>query len=489
MIDPTQNESGIVADQNSDDAAAQAAAAQVAQAQAAQLLYDETIADLTGGAQYTAATDTLLIDLTGGGIGVSNWIDNAVYFQSNVVNAGTAQATLDTAEHHTSWMAGATGMLVFDPNDTAITAITQTVSQYLNLDPVDHPNAAGTYADGLAALAALVKPADLSQGVFSAATSATDPITHVSYWNELYVATGAPVTSTSNGQQVPGVPTSQLATLASVLGTGGSIGLTGSGNAGASVSGSAVTDQATYTTGSNASAGVASGEVASVDLQIDTAGDITTDQANGSYVIDSTPEGGPSAGNTYVDEAGSAQTLMLNHGALTDDGTAVAQSGGQAYAAVFAQAGDTVGVTSGDPGNYWLGIASGQATLNASGATGNVYFLTDAASAGSLTGGSGFNIAQVTDGAPVTVNLKSDKLQEAIGGAGDATLDAAGTIWNVFLQGGSGNNILIGGEAADALSGGTGDDLIEAGPGGSVVHAGIYMHVNHIPLASNGGVW
>ena len=422
-----------------------AAAAAIAQQVLNAVFPDMSLSDNANGQGSVTDIDPLLVDLTGGGIQVSNWIDNDVYFQSNV--NGTTQ---DTSLHHTSWMESGTGMLVLDPADTAITNITQTVSQYLNLS--GNAAAVGHYADGLAALAAM---AVSGATVFDAATSRTDPNTGNSYWSEVMVATGTPGAGGAiAAAQLESLPAAGIA----------SISLAGSGNQGESLAGSAVTNTGTYTTTAGATQAVAA-----VDLQTDTTGDLTYDQANGSVVINSTPEGGASATTSYVDQAGTAQTLALSGGTLTDDGSAVAQHDGEAYNAVFAEAGDTVTVAAGDTSGYWLSGAAGT-TLNASAADGSIMFL---ASAGTVVeGGHGFNILQETDSAPVTVNLKSDKLQEAIGGAGDATLDAAGTIWNVFLQGGSGNNILIGGEAADALSGGTGDDLIEAGPGGSVIHAG-----------------
>ena len=445
VISPTQNTTDQV------EGAYDAYGAAQAQAAALQGYYDY-LADIADQAYTFADTDPLLIGLNGNGIQLSNWIDNAVYFDTNLNAAGNGA---DGMEHHTSWMSSGTGMLVFDPNDTAITDITQTLSEYFAGGSTPY-----NYADGLAALASL----STSSTVFSAATSKTDPNTGKSYWSEIMVATGTPVAnpnSTTGGTELaPG----QLITLASVLGSTGSISLVGSGNNGESIAGSAVTNRTTATTSSGAT-----DQVAAVSFQTDTAGDITYNQ-NGGVVINSSPEGGATADTSFIDENSTAQTLALSSGTLTDDGTTVAQHNGEAYNAVFAGAGDTVTVASGDKSSYWLSGGAGT-TLNASGAQGNIYFLVTSGTA-SYTGGSGFNIAQVTDSAPVSIDLGKHNLQEVIGGAGDGTFNASDTTGNAFIQGGSGNNIIIGGSGADALSGGTGDDLIEAGPGGSVIHAG-----------------
>jgi len=134
-------------------------------------------------------TDPLLLDLTGGGINVSNWITSPVYFDTNVLSnaSGNPTTTPDGMEHETAWMAPGTAMLVFESGGTIapITNITQTVSQFLNAGPTP-----AQYADGLAALAALVQ-IDPTTGkpytVFSAQTAAIDPITKVSYWDEVMV--------------------------------------------------------------------------------------------------------------------------------------------------------------------------------------------------------------------------------------------------------------------------------------------------------------
>ena len=120
VISPTQNTTDQV------EGAYDAYGAAQVQATALQGYYDY-LADIGDQAYTFADTDPLLIDLSGNGIQLTNWIDNAVYFDTNLNAAGSGPGGM---EHHTSWMSSGTGMLVSDPNDTAITDITQTLSEY-----------------------------------------------------------------------------------------------------------------------------------------------------------------------------------------------------------------------------------------------------------------------------------------------------------------------------------------------------------------------
>ena len=241
-----------------------------------------------------------------------------------------------------------------------------------------------------------------------------------------------------------------------------SISLVGSGNKGESLSGSAVTNRTTYTTSTGST-----GAVAAVDFSTNTLGDIMT-AANGGVVIQSTPEGGATPTNSFVAKNATAHAYTLSNGKLTDATTGAVVITSGATGIFSSNQNDTITVTAGDTTPYWLGGGTGADTLT--GGAGNTVFLINAKTI--VHGGTGFNIAEVTDGNPITVDLKTANLQEVIGGAGDGVFNASGTTWNVFIQGGSGNNIIIGGKAHDALSGGKGDDLIEAGSGGSVIHAG-----------------
>ena len=153
---------------------------------------------------------------------------------------------------------------------------------------------------------------------------------------------------------------------------------------------------------------------------------------------------------------------------LTDRSTGTVVANGGITAVFSTTQNDSIIVDPTDTTTYWIGAGTGADTLTGGG--GNTVFLINAST--TVRGGKGFNIAQVDDTRPVNIDLKTDDLQEVIGGAGGGVFNASGTNWNVFIQATGGNNIIIGGAAYDALAGGTGDDLIEAGPGGSIIHAG-----------------
>jgi subtilisin-like proprotein convertase family protein/Ca2+-binding RTX toxin-like protein len=386
--------------------------------------------------------DPLVLDLNGDGIDLPNLITNNIYFDTNVIadpnHAG--QFVADGQLHHTSWVNPDDGILVFDPGSTPgpITNITQTLSEFFQ---------GKSFANGFAALASLAQPGATE---FSAATALTDPNTGQSYFNEVMVWQDA----NQDGVSQP----SELHTLASLGIT--SIDLQGSVDSGEEINGSSVTSTATFTSASGAK------EVASIDLQTDTTGDIRQ-SASGGTVIQSFSEGSPTPLSTFVAQDSNAQSFTLSHGTLTD--TTSGQTVATGITAVLSSTeGDIIAVDPSDTATYWLGGGTGADTLI--GGAGNTVFLMNATTV--VRGGKGFNIAKVTGSQGVTVDLMEDNLQEVIGAAGDSVFNASGTTWNVFLQGGSGNNIMIGGAARDAISGGTGDDLIEAGSGGSVIHAG-----------------
>jgi subtilisin-like proprotein convertase family protein len=403
-------------------------------------------------------TDPLLLDLTGGGINVSNWITSPVYFDTNVLpdDKGNPTTTPDGEEHETAWMESGTAMLVFEPGGTIapITNITQTVSQFLNAGPTP-----AQYADGLAALATLVQT-DPTTGqpytVFSAQTAATDPTTGVSYWDEVMVWNDA----NQNGVSDPG----EIESLSSLGIT--SISLLGSGNQGASINGSPVTNVTSYTTSSGATY-----EAAAVNLQNDSIGNVATNVAGG-VLVNSLSEGGPTEASTYVAPDSIAQSYTISNGALTDatTGQQIAASGITAVLSVTQS--DTIAVALNDTGTYWLGGGTGADTLTGSNDGTNVFLVNPLTVVHGGNPTTSFNIAKVTGTQPVTIDLAKDNLNEVIGGPGGDVLNASGTDWNVFIQATSGNNIIIGGAATDALSGGTGNDFIEAGSGGSVIHAG-----------------
>jgi len=398
--------------------------------------------DVQSAAPSYINTDPLVLNLDGNGIALSNWISNNIYFDTNVIAAPNngPGVVADGELHHTSWVDPGSGILVFEPSGTPapITNFTQTFSEFFG---------GRSYADGFAALASL---AQAGATTFSASTALIDPTTGKSYFDEVMVWQDA----NQDGVSEPG----ELQGLASLGIT--SVDLQGAPNTGETVDGSEVRSRASYSTATGES------EVASVDLQTDATGDLS-ETADGGVIIHSFTEGTPTPASTFVAQNPSAHVYRVSNGTLTDQTTS--QTVGTGVTAVISSnQGDTIAVDPADTGSYWLGGGSGGDTLT--GGAGNTVFLVNHQTV--VHGGTGFNIAKVVDSAPTTIDLATSHLQEVIGGAGDGVFNASGTTWNVFIQGGSGSNIMIGGAAHDALSGGSGDDLIEAGPGGSVIHAG-----------------
>jgi len=443
MLEPDQSDLDVLLPDAS-------GAAQIANGQT--LDPDLIIANLNPDSNSFTNIDPLVLDLAGNGISLSNWISNDVYFQSNVVfDPTTGQAESDGALHHTSWVNAGNGILVL-PVNGQVTNITETLSEYF--EGGQYNAATGQYTpwtDGLAALASLATP---GATVFSAATSLTDPATGQSYWSELRVWQD----TNQDGVAQPG----ELESLDTLGIT--AIGLVGSGNQGEQIDGNAITNTTTYTT----SAGTTD-EVAAVDLQTDTTGDLST-TASGGVIVTSTPEGGPGPTNTFVAQNATGHTYMVNDGTLTDQTTrTVVNSGTIPITGIFSTTqNDSITVNATDTGTYWLDGGSGADTLT--GGAGTTVFLINPQTV--VHGGSGFNIAYVNSAQPANIDLKTDNLQEVIGGSGGGVFNASGANWNVFIQATSGSNIIIGGTAVDALSGGSGDDIIEGGPGGSVIHAG-----------------
>lgn len=401
------------------------------------LFYGAPLGDYYGGAPSLLNIDPLVLDLNGDGINLSNWITNNIYFRTNL-NPSTGAA--DSAFHHTSWVNADDGMLSLDSNGNGvIDDITETVSEFFR---------GGHYTNGFAALASL---AQSGASVFSSATSRVNAATGHTFFDDVRVWQDV----NQNGITDMG----ELHSLASLGIT--SISLVGSENTGESLNGSAVTSRGSFSTAVGSI-----GQVASVNLQTDTAGNFAT-TASGGVIIQSIPEGGPSATTTFVAKNSAAHNYSLSNGLLVDLSTGITV--GSSINAVFStSAGDSITVASTDTASYWLGGGSGAGTLT--GGAGNTVFFINSNT--TVHGGSGFNIAQVIDAAPITVDMAAAHLQEVIGGAGDGVFNASGTTWNIFIQGGSGNNIIIGGAANSALSGGTGDSLIRAGTGSSVIHAG-----------------
>lgn len=402
-------------------------------------------------------TDPLLIDLSGEGIKVSNWIKDPVFFGTNVLADanGNPTTTPDGMQHQTAWMKGGTAMLVFEASGVAtpITNITQTVSEFLNAGPTP-----GHYADGLAALASLVK-IDPSTGlpykVFNAQTAAIDPNTGISYWHEIMVWKDADHDGVSD--------TGEIVSLDS-LGIS-SISLVGTGNQGESLNGSAVTNRTTFTW-TNGSIGSA----AAVNFQNNSIGQVVT-STNGGALITSVAEGGPTKAKTFVAQNATAHNYTIQNGKLIDNTTGSVIVEGGITAVLSSNQNDVITIAASDTGTYWIGGGTAGGVLTGGGGT-NVFLVNPNTVIHGGTGVNSFNIAKIIGTEAMTIDMAAAHLHEVIGGVGGDVINASGTTWNVFIQAGDGNTIIYGGAAAAAISGGNGDDFIKLGAGGGVVRAG-----------------
>ena len=425
--------------------------------------YGLALADAATGSSSWLNIDPLVIDLTGNGIQTTSWTHNSVYFDT-MVDPATLQA--DGKLHHTSWVAPGTGILAMDLNGNGkIDDITETFSQYFASSGYNiYGYRLGSfYNNGIEALAALFNGID---GAISPDISLVDPKTGNSFWNEIVVWNDV----NGNGVTDPG----ELEPLVELGITSISLHET---EPGTSLDGSKVEYQISYTRNDGTI-----GQIYDIDLSSNPVGDTTTAIDDG-VVIQSTTGTGTSVSASFIAKSGTARNYLLSHGQLTDTTTGSAVIA-QGAAAVFStDQNDTITVAADDTTSYWLGGGSGADTLT--GGAGNDIFLINSKTV--VHGGTGFNIAEVDDGNPITVDLQADNLQEVIGGTGDGVFNASGTTWNVFIQGGSGNNIMIGGAASAALSGGTGNDLIELGSGGGVVHAGSGTDIIYGGSGTTGG--
>lgn len=404
-------------------------------------LSDVALTDYSG-PQNTYLTSTCWCSTsTRGGISLSNWIANSVYFRSNVTfNATTGEANADPNRHHTSWVDPGDGILTL-PVGGQVADITDTLLQYLGGGQDNN----GTYTpwpDGLAALGSL---ATAGATAFSAAASLTDPATGQSYWSELRVWQGANQDGVSQAGELKSLDSLGITPIS----------LTSSGNQGESIDGSAVTSCTTYTTSSGSL-----GEAAAVDLSTDTTGDVIVNTAGG-VTITSTRRAGrrrPRASSIRASRRKATASRMERWRT---------RRWAPPWAAALLR-------------SSWAHRAARsrwpRATLPPIGwapAPDRRHSRAAPATRCSWSTRRPWRMAAAASTSPRwrtpsrSTSTSTADLQEVIGGQGGGVFNASGTNWNVFVQATAGNNIIIGG-----IAGGAGDDLIEAGSGGSVIHAG-----------------
>ncbi|WP_166145660.1 hypothetical protein [Methylosinus sp. RM1] len=213
--------------------------------------------------------DPLVLDLDGDGIELTSWIETNIFFD-----------TLgDGKLHQTGWVADHDGILALDLDGNGkIDSIKETISVHYN---------GGSFADGIAALASLAQPGATS---FSRATSLTNAATGRLYFDDLRVWVDANHDAKTDA--------GELKTLGE-LGIA-SISLAGAGNKGENIAGNDILNRTTF-----AKTDGTTGQVASVDFQVEGAA-ITTSDLGGATVIKS--EGSASV-TSYVVTDGAGHSI------------------------------------------------------------------------------------------------------------------------------------------------------------------------------------
>lgn len=118
----------------------------------------------------------------------------------------------------------------------------------------------------------------------------------------------------------------------------------------------------------------------------------------------------------------------------------------------------------GGVGADWLIGGNGADTLEG-GAGDDVLFIDNG---DSVSGGAGFDIADVVGLGAISIDLLATDIEAVFGNEGNDTLDATGVTSDVVLDGQAGDDILVGGDGNDILSGGEGADTLTGGDGDDI---------------------
>ncbi|MBU3887665.1 hypothetical protein [Methylosinus sp. KRF6] len=257
-----------------------------------------------------------MVDLNGDGITLSDWVSNTVLF--NVLGDGRL--------HQIGWAVGGDGILALDLNGNGvIDNITETISAQFDWG--------GSYNDSLDALASLVQP---GAGVFSRATSDINWRTGNSYFDDLRVW----VDANEDGVTDPG----ELKTLDELGIT--SISLQGTGNQGETIADNDIVNRTSFTRANGAT-----GEVASVDFEVNSAG-ATLTQLPGATVVRAY---GAETVTSYVVTDNAGHSIDVSNFTLAD---------GTHPDGFYSTTGDDVFFADpDDTRSYWLGGGTGSLTL------------------------------------------------------------------------------------------------------------------------------
>lgn len=118
----------------------------------------------------------------------------------------------------------------------------------------------------------------------------------------------------------------------------------------------------------------------------------------------------------------------------------------------------------GGDGNDWLKGGEGSDSFQAG--KGHDVLLIDAADREEdIDAGEDFDVVLVATQEGVKLNLKKANIEAAYGNNGDDSFSAAGSMVEVYIDGGKGNDVLEGSDHNDILVGGEGNDRIIAGKG------------------------
>ncbi|WP_296267180.1 S8 family serine peptidase [Pseudomonas sp. UBA6562] len=370
---------------------------------------------LSSMAAFNTYVDPLLLDLTGGGVHMTDLTD-AVLFDTD--HSGTLKRS--------GWADRTTGMLVIDDGSGQIGNVSQMFSEYYK-GQAGAEGAAGEkrFKHGFDALAS-------EDGNQDGVIDASDPI-----WQQLRVWVDA-----SHDAKVDAGEFKTLDELGITQ-----ISVRPASTEQRTLDGNRVLASGTFTLNGNQQ------EILAVDFLGESISN-TVAHEEGALRITSTTAGANSR-TTKAFSSLSATGVSLDAAALGVDNLL----GGQGD--------DTLNAA---PAGSWLAGGAGSNTYNG-GAGDDVFVISASDDPANLHGNGGRDTAIVVGKQGVTLNLAKAGLTIAQGGDGNDRLISGGHL-GVFLKGGTGHSTLIGGAGTDVLVGGTGHNTIIGGSGKAIIYAG-----------------
>ncbi len=361
--------------------------------------------------------DPLLLDLTGKGVGMTDFKSDPVLF--DVDHSGTVKRT--------GWTDKQTGILVVADATGQVTNISQMFSQYFGGNAGSNGGAGSTpYANGFAALAAQDSNHD---GIIDS----KDPI-----WNQLRVW----VDANHQGK----VEAGELKTMAQLGITQINLKSTPSNQF---QNGNQIVATASFVIGGKTQV------IEDVNLISDPTSNTFASVANGT-VITST-----ATSNTGVKATVKTYTDTTNQN-LTLDASKLGVNN------IYAGNGNDTLIAA--PTGSWL-VGGGGSNIYQGGKGDDVFVVSATDNPDNIHGGGGTDTLIIRGTEGMTINMAKAGVTIAEGGQGDNIIMSGGRS-GVYIKGGSGNNTLIGGAGTDVITGGTGHNLIIGGSGQSLIYAG-----------------